>query len=380
MFAAGVLSCVQPHLALLSAHGLKFRHGCRLSQVLPKDGDVDVFGKSRNQPVGWSGCATAGRVAFLSSAGTGAVQLFTIAADGSGLRAATEYAAGIAEAVLAAGEARPTQSRSPGEFCVDLAAHSVTELIGRMLAIQMHCTCVQPQPVAGSAYCIGGQGLAESAVSAAPALPTQLGGLQLILDGQAAPLMSVAPTRACFQVPWNTSTGIHALSAMADSDPRFEPVSSGALQMNYASFANFLRFGSQYPPSVSLDPYPLAAHQDFSALVTRANPAAPGEVLRFYMTGLGAVSPAVRVGDPAPSAPLARAVNPPVCSLAMSHSDGQIPLEIDFAGLAPGLAGYYQVDLRLPDQIPVMYGDALIRCSVGAAYAGESVWVPITAR
>ena len=147
--------------------------------------------------------------------------------------------------------------------------------------------------------------------------------------------------------------------------------------MNYTSFANFLRLGPQYPPSVALDPYPLAAHQDFSALVTRSNPAAPGEVLHFYMTGLGAVSPTVQVGDPAPSAPLARVVNPPMCSLATFHSDGQIPLEIDFAGLAPGLAGYYQVDLRLPDQVPVLSGEALMRCSVGAPYAGESVWIPV---
>jgi uncharacterized protein (TIGR03437 family) len=173
--------------------------------------------------------------------------------------------------------------------------------------------------------------------------------------------------------------GIHALSAVADSDPRFEPVSSGALEMKYASFANFLRLGPQYPRSVSPDPNPLAAHQDFSALVTRANPAAPGEVLHFYMSGPGAVSPAVQVGDPTQSAPLARAVNPPVCSLVTFHSDRQIPPEIGFAGFAPGLAGYYQVDLRLPDQVPVMYGEALMWCSVGAPYAGESVWIPMTA-
>ena len=108
--------------------------------------------------------------------------------------------------------------------------------------------------------------------------------------------------------------------------------------MNYASFANFLRLGPLYPPSVSQDPYPLAAHQDFTSLVTRANPAAAGEVLHFYMTGLGAVSPAVQPGDPAPSAPLARAVTPPVCSLATFHSGGQTAVEVAFAGLAPVLS------------------------------------------
>jgi uncharacterized protein (TIGR03437 family) len=321
------------------------------------------------------------RVAFLSSAGTGVAQLFTIASDGSGLRAATQDTAGIAEAVLAGGGDVAYAVTFAGRVLrIDLAANTVTELIGPTLAIQIPCTCRQPQPVAGSAYCIGGRGLVGSAVSAAPPLPARLGGLQLLLDGQPVPLLSAAPAQACFQVPWNTGTGVHALSAVADSDPRFEPVSSGALQMNYASFANFLRLGPQYPPSVSQDPYSLAAHQDFTALVTRANPAAPGEVLHFYMTGLGAVSPTVQPGDPAPSAPLARAVTPPVCSLATFHSGGQTAVEVAFAGLAPGLAGYYQMDLRLPDQVPISYGEALLRCSVGAPYAGEGIWIPMTSQ
>ncbi|HTP32404.1 MAG TPA: hypothetical protein VMJ75_09535 [Candidatus Acidoferrales bacterium] len=35
-------------------------------------------------------------------------------------------------------------------------------------------------------------------------------------------------------------------------------------------------------------------------------------------------------------APLVRAINPPVCSLATFHSDRQVPLETDLAGLGPG--------------------------------------------
>ena len=53
VFAAGVFDCIESRLALLSAHGLKLPNGCGLPKVLPKDGDVDVFGKPGNQAVGF---------------------------------------------------------------------------------------------------------------------------------------------------------------------------------------------------------------------------------------------------------------------------------------------------------------------------------------
>ena len=53
VFAAGVLDRIEPRLALFSAQCFEFLNGGCLSEVLPKYSDVDVFGKSRYQPVGF---------------------------------------------------------------------------------------------------------------------------------------------------------------------------------------------------------------------------------------------------------------------------------------------------------------------------------------
>lgn len=45
----------------------------------------------------------------------------------------------------------------------------------------------------------------------------------------------------------------------------------------------------------------IVAHQDFHGVVTRADPAAPGEIVHAYMTGLGQVQPSPTTGS-APTA------------------------------------------------------------------------------
>jgi uncharacterized protein (TIGR03437 family) len=86
----------------------------------------------------------------------------------------------------------------------------------------------------------------------------------------------------------------------------------------------------------------IAQHADYS-YVTAASPAKPGEVVIIYLAGLGATSPAVASGQAAPTAePLARVVNTPVVTV-----DGQ-SAAVEFAGLAPGFVGLYQIDLQVP--------------------------------
>jgi uncharacterized protein (TIGR03437 family) len=322
-------------------------------------------------------------VAFLSSskltsAETGGLaQLFTVQADGSGLRQITQDPAGLVEATYAGKGTVAFAVTAAGRLVrIDVTSGTVKQLIGRTVTLQTPSTSISPYPVGGSAYCVRGTGLADSPNSGAAPLPLALGGLQLLLDGAAVPLLSAAPAQACFQVPWDTTTGTHTLSAVTNSDPTFQNSTTASLGMNWATFASFLRLGPQYPVGVSLETYPLAAHQGFSGLVTWAQPARPGEIIHFYMTGLGPVDPPVPLGSAAPSNPPAAVTTSFACSFS-DFKGGSAPLPVLFAGLAPGFVGVYQVSVLLPDDMPTLYGESLIYCKAGSPYAGESAWIPM---
>ena len=92
--------------------------------------------------------------------------------------------------------------------------------------------------------------------------------------------------------------------------------------------------------------------------VTLAQPGTPagiGETVVIYCTGLGAVTPAVKEGAPAPSTPpLSTTVNPVTLTI------GGKAAQVAFSGLTPGFAGLYQVNAVVPagittgDTVPVI--------------------------
>ena len=91
-------------------------------------------------------------------------------------------------------------------------------------------------------------------------------------------------------------------------------------------------------------------------LITTFTPARAGEVLSVFAVGLGPTSPAVPSGSPSPFPP-ARLVLP--LSVSFNFNPDASPLtqanafgEVLFAGLAPGFVGLYQVNFKLPEEIP----------------------------
>jgi len=119
--------------------------------------------------------------------------------------------------------------------------------------------------------------------------------------------------------------------------------------------------GSGTAPVGGLPCAPLVTHADGS-LVTAGSPARGGEEVVAYAVGLGLTTPAVKTGQPAPTATpasetfyldfnfrpnalAAQPVLPAVGSCCAPTPTLPVPL---YAGLAPGYAGLYQVNFVVP--------------------------------
>ena len=108
---------------------------------------------------------------------------------------------------------------------------------------------------------------------------------------------------------------------------------------------------------------PAVAHSSDFTLVTASKPAAAGEVLSVFATGLGPTNPGVDPGQPFPSSPAA-AVNSPV-DVTVNGKPAEVLGAVGFPGAVDG----YQVNFRVPSD--AVRGVATIQVS--------SAWVASTA-
>jgi uncharacterized protein (TIGR03437 family) len=106
---------------------------------------------------------------------------------------------------------------------------------------------------------------------------------------------------------------------------------------------------------------------DFSP-VTASKPAAAGEILSLFASGLGPVTPGVDPGQPFPSSPLT-IVNSPV-----DVTVNGMPAEVLSAIGYPGAVDGYQVNFRMPQN--VAKGVATIQVSA-AWISGTAVGIAV---
>ena len=184
----------------------------------------------------------------------------------------------------------------------------------------------------GSGLCTANEG--------APSLPlpTTLGKVQVTVNGIPAPISYVSPNQINVLVPYEIS-GSYATFQVSSDVGLSNPVTLYVAKTAPGVFASL---AGGFAPGVG----PAAAqHADFSA-VTEDNPAEVGETLMLYVTGLGAVSPAVKDGFAAVAKPLSYVVAEVTVSV-----DG-LNAPVSFKGLAPGFAGFYQVNFEVPKGVP----------------------------
>ena len=260
---------------------------------------------------------------------SGAAQMFVVNTDGAAKRQLTDVPEGISEAALSGyGDVVYAVTNAGRLLRIDVISGNVRQLIGRT----PDAVVVDWPDVPGSLARIYGTGLSEAGEIAQAPLPDSLAGTQVKSNNKPVPLLFVSPSEIFCQVPFETPLENTSIE-VATGDPTFENMTTRQISKLLPTFVM----------ADSLDAYSgLILHTNFDALVTSSNPARPGEIVHFYMRGLGPVNPALPTGQPGPSDPPATLAKPLRCTV------GETPLEILFAGMAPGMFGVYQVTLKLP--------------------------------
>jgi uncharacterized protein (TIGR03437 family) len=192
----------------------------------------------------------------------------------------------------------------------------------------------------GSILSILGQNLVEGSATAGNSLlPTVLQNTRVLLVGTpvgdvALPLLSVSPHLVKAFLPFDVAPGIYRLAIEMASRR------SNEIQISVAAFA---------PGIFTLNENGRGAGifiKDDGSVVTSANPADRGSRVTFYAAGLGAVNPPIPAGQAGASGePLNRTVRTPRVFFDTYAA------EMIYSGLVPGVAGRYQVTVRVPSLV-----------------------------
>ncbi len=178
-----------------------------------------------------------------------------------------------------------------------------------------------------------------ASLSAAPAaatqlpLPTQLQDAHVSVNGVAAPLVYASWGQVNGQIPFETQAGsaqvqVTSSAGTATMTVQVAAVAPAIFTLNQqGTGAGAIQHGITYQ------------------VVTDSNPAAAGEIISIYCTGLGAVNPSAQTGAAPP-------VPPPQAAAPVQVSIGGVAVQPLYAGVAPGFPGLYQVNAQIPAGTP----------------------------
>src|SRR5450759_2806848 len=183
-------------------------------------------------------------------------------------------------------------------------------------------------------------------------IPFSLDGVSVLLNQFGAPRLAyvgyVSPTQVNFLLPSDliaTATTVQVRNPAGTNTALPITVSANAPQV-------FTTDGKTV----------LGAHVNGS-LLGKAAPAAPGETIVVYGTGLGATSPALIPGQ-VPTDAVSLATLPQV-------TIGGAAATVSFAGVVPGTAGVYQINVQVPSG--AANGDLPLIVLVGTASSASTL-------
>jgi len=183
-------------------------------------------------------------------------------------------------------------------------------------------------------------------------IPALLSGVEVLVNGNPAPVYAVGPSEISIIIPYEVSTDFFCTFQVLVNGSKsnivtvYEDASSPGI---YTLAQNGLGSGA-------------ILHSNFTE-VNDSSPAVPGETVLLFVNGLGTVTPAVPDGAVGPSNPLSDSDEFDLGELGVILVDAagnNATGNIQFAGLAPCCAGLYQVNFTLPSARSLGSGDAAI--------------------
>ncbi len=172
-------------------------------------------------------------------------------------------------------------------------------------------------------------------------LPRTLNGLQVLLNGSPVPLFFAGTDQINFQVPMSTAqSGTANLQVIETATGRLLGDTTVALLDAAPGIFTQAANGSGAAIAVNED----------GTLNTQTNPATAGHIITLYGTGQGVVNGAPPDGDVSNQAlPSSR---PPTVIISPSVLEPIITgPDVQYAGLAPGLVGVWQVNVKIPADV-----------------------------
>jgi uncharacterized protein (TIGR03437 family) len=199
-----------------------------------------------------------------------------------------------------------------------------------------------PSIVPGSLISIFGTGLSSGlSLANSATLSTSLGDVNSVtINGVLAPLTFVSANQINAQAPWETMAG-PANVVVTRGGTASQPVAA-----QVSTFAPAIYGFAGTPQAVAVNGDGTVTGPPGSIPGVTSHPAASGDVIIFYASGLGPVNPS----PPANGAPsldqLRQTANP------LSVLVGGVPAQVPFSGLSPQFTGVYQVNVVIPPGAP----------------------------
>ncbi|MGA2131157.1 MAG: hypothetical protein ABSH50_02495 [Bryobacteraceae bacterium] len=169
-------------------------------------------------------------------------------------------------------------------------------------------------------------------------IPTTLDNVQVLVNGQAAPVYYVSPSQISALIPYEVA---------GDYFATFQVKVNGSVSNTVTVYIDNSAPGIYTLTENGLNGGALL-HADYTR-ITDSSPAQPGETVQLFLNGLGQVTPSVADGVAGPTSPLSY-TNEFASTYVFLDDTVDAPGEaiVQYAGLAPDYAGLYQLNFTLP--------------------------------